>query len=145
MMDELQTLKRQVARLEKQMDEMQIYHYVAVTPAILTDSAATAWNAAAIGTGAYTFRPQDNANIWPARARAVVIMLGGRCTSASQSNYIESARTSGGTAEMVIRAQVANIAANIQGVQAVDTGGYFYVTVGGATFTATLRIVGYIV
>ena len=144
-MDELQTLKRQVARLEKQMDEMQIYHYVAVTPADLTDSLGVAWSVAAINTGTYTFRPQDNANIWPARARAVVILLTGRSGSASQNNYVGSARTSGGTNELAIRAQVANIAADIQGVQAVDTDGYFYVTVGGATFTATLRIVGYIV
>lgn len=145
MSDEIATLKRQIAALDKRLTEMQIYHYFPVTPTRLTDSAGKAWNAAGINTGTYTFRPQDNANIWPVRARAVVLLLAGRTSSASQSNYIEVARTSGGTGEMTIRGQVSDIVAYIQGNVAVDADGYFYVTIGGAAFTVTLSIVGYIV
>ena len=145
MSDEIATLKRQIATLQKQMAEMQIYHYFPVTPTYLVDSAGTTWDSAVINTGTYTFRPQDNANIWPARARAVQIFVSGRTSTAAQTNYVNVARTSGGTSEMVVRGQANNITYNTQGVQAVDVDGYFYVTVIGAAFTMTLSIVGYIV
>jgi hypothetical protein len=145
MSDEIATLKRQVAALEKRMTEMERYHYFPVTPTDLKDSAGTTWTAASIGTGTYTFRPEDNANIWPARARAVVVAVSGVWSSASASSNLITSRASAGAAEMYVGALVANNGASVQGVQVVDTNGYFYAKVSGATTTGTVRIVGYIV
>ena len=144
-MDDLAILKRQVALLQKQIVEQQIYHYVAVTPTNLVDSAGTTWNAASIGVATYTFRPEDNANIWPQRARAVVIACSGIWGAANAGYNLVTARSSAGAAEMYIGAPVANIGISVQGVQAVDTNGYFYARIAGTTATVTIRIVGYIV
>jgi hypothetical protein len=119
--------------------------YTAVTVTALIDSAANTWNGAARNTGDYTFRPSDNSTIWPATAKAVILQIGARWASANQNYYLSVKRSSGGTAEMVTRSQVASINTNIQGIQCLDGSGYFYATVSGANADAIgMYIVGYI-
>ena len=123
-----------------------IQQYVRVTPTHLWDSGPTnQWSGgynANIGT--YTFRPQDNSNLWPSNAKAVIILIGAMWAAAATSSTL-SARISGGTAnEIQVRAFAASVLIPAQGFVQVDGNGYFDIAVSGANATNSVcRLLGY--
>lgn len=119
--------------------------YVPVTATGLTDSAANSWGGgAARNTGTYTFRPEDNSNIWPSTAVAVEVFLYSQWGSANNTYIVSLRRSSGGTNEAQVRALVASVGYSNNVAIGLDASGYFYAVVEGAnTAATTMRILGY--
>lgn len=110
----------------------------------LKDSGGTTWASAARVVGTYTFRPGDNASLWPSKATAVSLMVVGRWTAANNAYAVSLRRAAAGTTEGQVRAPAANIASAISMVVPLDASGYFYAVVEGAdAAAATIRINGY--
>jgi hypothetical protein len=120
--------------------------YFPVTPTNLWDSGVTNyWSggfSAAVGT--YTFKPEDNSDLWPSNARGAIIMFGGSWAAAANTSTM-SARISGGsTNEAQVRAYAASILVPTQGIVRLDGSGYFDIIVAGATASNSFcRMVGY--
>lgn len=116
--------------------------FVNVSATDLTDSAGG--GSGPRNTGTYTFRPQDNSNLWPTDAVALMLFFHAVWATASSTSIASLRQTSGGTNGGQVRALVSGVAYSIHAVALLDGNGYFYLNVAGANANnVTLRIIGY--
>lgn len=115
----------------------------------LTDTGSTAWSGAATrAVGNYQINLTANGNGFNAAIKAVVLAVRGSWTTASASNRLNirewTGTGTGGTNQIIVTAQAANIPIDNVGVVNVGSSSSIVVEVAGASVSSGLiRVIGY--
>jgi len=121
--------------------------YFPVSATTLIDSAGGSWGGGftTAADTTYTFRPEDNLNIWPAGCHAVSILIAGLWDEAQPHEHSLSAKKNGGVLnELQIRDYSINKLILGQGIVQVDASGYFTLHAANhGVQNAVCRLLGY--